>query len=183
MNLPKTIRKLAPIMVLAPIVVIVSWGTTEIMVEQTGGKEFCTGCHTMVPMGESYKADTHGGANNVGFRADCIDCHVSHDNPFAYLWGKAVSGTHDVWATLTYDLDAIDWEAKRKHPEEFVFDSGCLHCHIDLESATMSDVKAFVAHKPYFLGKTKQTCANCHSVGHKNLSKYIVRTGSLGESK
>jgi cytochrome c-type protein NapC len=170
-------------MVLAPIVVIVSWGATEIMVEQTGGKEFCTGCHTMVPMGESYKADTHGGANNVGFRADCIDCHVSHDNPFAYLWGKAVSGTHDVWATLTYDLDAIDWEAKRKHPEEFVFDSGCLHCHIDLESATMSDVKAFVAHKPYFLGKTKQTCANCHSVGHKNLSKYIVRTGSLGESK
>jgi len=183
MDLRKATKALLPIAVIAPLVVIVSWGATEIMVEQTGDKDFCTSCHSMIPVGASYEADVHGGANNSGVRAQCIDCHVPHDNPFAYLWGKAVSGTHDVWAEMTYDLDAIDWQAKRKHPERFVYDSGCLHCHSNLERATMADVKAFVAHKPYFLGKTEQTCANCHAVGHKNLSKYIVRTGSLGESK
>ena len=178
MDLRKIVRTLIPIAVLAPIVVIISWGATEIMVEQTAGKEFCTSCHTMIPMGASYEADIHGGANNIGFRADCIDCHVPHDNPFAYLWGKAVSGTHDVWATLTYDLDAIDWEAKREHPEEFVYDSGCLHCHSNLEGATLANSKAFVAHKPYFLGKTEKVCANCHSVGHKNLTTYLQQGGS-----
>lgn len=178
MELRKTLKILIPVAVIAPLVVIVSWGATEFMVEQTGSKEFCTSCHSMVPMGAAFEADVHGGANNVGFKAQCIDCHVPHDNPFAYLWGKATSGSHDVWAEMTYDLEAIDWKAKRKHPERFVYDSGCLRCHGNLERATMADVKAFVAHKPYFLGKTIQTCANCHTVGHRNLSKYIARTGS-----
>lgn len=178
MNLRKAIKTLIPIAVIAPIVVIGSWAATQFMIEETAGEEFCTSCHTMVPIGATYRADLHGGANNVGFAAKCVDCHVPHDNPLAYLFGKAVSGTHDAWAEMTYDLDAIDWQAKRKHPERFVYDSGCLHCHSNLEGATMANVKAFVAHKPYFLGKTERTCANCHAVGHKNLSRYLEGAGS-----
>ncbi len=167
------------VVVLAPVVVVVSWGATEMMIEETGGKEFCTVCHTMQPMGAAYEADIHGGANNSGVKAKCVDCHLPHDNPFVYLYGKASIGFHDVWAQMTYDLDAIDWQAKREHREDFVYDSGCTHCHSNLEKATLADSKAFVAHKPYFLGKTEKSCVSCHTaVGHKNLSAHLERSGS-----
>ncbi|WP_297444046.1 NapC/NirT family cytochrome c [Sulfurimonas sp.] len=151
--------------------------TTAVMVEKTSGEDFCAQCHTMEPMTQSYLADIHGGNNKEGLRAKCVDCHLPHDSLFSYLVEKAKTGTHDVWAELTYDKSKIDWQEKRKHAKHFVYDSGCLHCHSNLEEATMGSAKAFVAHKAYFLDKKKK-CVECHSnVGHHNLGDYISKTG------
>jgi len=147
--------------------------TTAVMVEKTSGKEFCTQCHTMQPMANSYMADIHGGENKEGLTAKCVDCHLPHDSLMGYLVEKAKTGTHDVWAEFTYDKSKIDWQEKRKHAKHFVFDSGCLHCHSNLKDATMGTPKGFIAHKAYFLDKNKK-CVECHkNVGHHNLGDYI----------
>ncbi|HIP54859.1 MAG TPA: cytochrome C [Sulfurimonas autotrophica] len=147
--------------------------TTAVMVKETSGKEFCTQCHTMQPMADSYLADTHGGNNKEGLTAKCVDCHLPHDSLMGYLVEKAKTGVHDAWAELTYDKSKIDWQAKRKHAKHFVYDSGCLHCHSNLKEATMGTPKGFIAHKAYFLDKKKR-CVECHNnVGHHNLGDYI----------
>ncbi|MGI9203260.1 MAG: NapC/NirT family cytochrome c, partial [Woeseiaceae bacterium] len=104
-----------------------------------------------------------------------------HNNTVNYMFMKARFGMHDAWAQLTYDLDAIDWQAKREHSENFVFDSGCLSCHAELERASESSAKSFVAHRPYFLGTIESKCVSCHNrVGHKDLTDHLA-TASKGE--
>lgn len=147
---------------------------TETMVQGTSGEKFCGSCHTMTPMVAAYRQDVHGGDGPQGVQAKCTQCHIPADNVFIYMLRKTQFGMHDAWAQLTYDLDAIDWRAKREHRETFVFDSGCLGCHKDLERATMPTPAAFVAHRPYFLGETDMNCVSCHpNVGHEALGRYL----------
>jgi cytochrome c-type protein NapC len=168
-------------LVLVPVAVFVSWVVTEIMVQQTAGAPFCGSCHTMDAMVAAYQRDIHGGAGSEGVKAKCTHCHVPHDNPVTYMFMKTRFGLHDAWAQLTYDLDAIDWQAKRAHSEDYVFDSGCLQCHKDLQRASEASAVSFVAHRPYFLGTTTSQCVSCHDrVGHKNLSEQLARA-SEGE--
>jgi len=173
----KNLSKMAPFIIILIGIGIGSLGsfTTAVMVEKTSGKEFCSKCHTMEPMTESYLADIHGGNNDKGLRAKCVDCHLPHQSLMGYLVEKAKTGTHDVWAELTYNKSKIDWQAKRKHAKDFVYDSGCLHCHSNLKDATMGSPKSFIAHKAYFLNKKKK-CIECHTVGHHNLGDYISKT-------
>jgi cytochrome c-type protein NapC len=161
-------------MILLPTIVLASWIITESMVQGTSGEEFCGGCHTMTPMVDSYRLDIHGGAGDHGVKAKCTECHIPHNNTVNYMFMKARFGMHDAWAQLTYDLEAIDWQAKRAHSEDFVFDSGCLKCHGNLQAASESSAVTYVAHRPYFLGATESKCVTCHSrVGHKDLGAYL----------
>jgi len=165
------------ILVGLPTVVILSWVVTDSVLHATSDEDFCGGCHTMSPVVMAYREDVHGGAGTTAVQAKCINCHVPHDNPVNYMWMKARFGMHDAWAQLTYDLDAIDWQEKRKKREEFVFDSGCLTCHSNLERASEKSPKSFVAHKPYFLETTKKKCVTCHqSVGHRDLARHRAAT-------
>lgn len=158
----------------APIAVTASWMLMETALRATSGSEFCTVCHTMEPFARTYRADAHGGSNPRGLVAQCTDCHLRHDTLAAYLWTKARFGLHDIWAQLTYDLDAIDWRAGLDRREEYVFDSGCLMCHRDLEDARGNN-PAFVAHRPYFLGEIEARCVTCHPhVGHRELAAALT---------
>ncbi|MEQ8516443.1 MAG: NapC/NirT family cytochrome c [Chromatocurvus sp.] len=162
--------------VILPILVIGAWAVTDVIVHETGDAGFCGTCHAMRPMVAAYREDIHGGAGDQGLRAACTDCHTPHDNPINHLWSKARFGAHSLWAQLTYDIDKIDWEAKRDERERLVFDSGCLQCHSDLERASDQNPRTFVAHRPYFLGSTRKQCVTCHAhVGHKNLSAHLNR--------
>lgn len=157
-----------------PLFVFVSWVVTETMVEQTAGVEFCGTCHTMQPMVAAYLKDVHGGGGPEGVQAKCNDCHVPHENAFVYMVRKAQFGIHDVWAQLTYDLDEINWQEKRAHRELFVFDSGCLKCHKDLERATSPSAPAFIAHRAYFGEEADVKCVSCHPrVGHDALARHL----------
>ncbi len=151
--------------------VIVSWMALETGVEISSHADFCGVCHAMEPMVKSYHASTHGGNNPRGIMASCTDCHVSHENVFAHFIGKAQSGTHDVWITLIKDEATLDWQAKRLEHNNYVYDSGCLTCHRNLEAATQDEMK----HQSYFAGTTDAQCVDCHEeVGHDNLNKYLL---------
>ncbi len=144
--------------------------------EATADATFCVSCHTMTPFEKAFLEDVHGGNSTHGVQALCTDCHLSHESAFHYFVTKTQTGVHDVWVQNTGDLDSIDWNAKRQHREDYVYDSGCLQCHNNLERATMASNKAFVAHKGYFSGETDNKCVSCHEhVGHANLSTYIAQ--------
>ncbi len=154
---------------------LVGWVATEEVFHATEDAAFCGTCHVMAPMIAAYEQDPHGGRNVHGIKAVCLDCHLPHESAWGYAWAKAQTGTHDVWAQLTYDLTAIDWEAKRERRSEYTYDSGCLACHQNLEQATMASNKAFVAHRPYFQKTTRQTCVSCHPhVGHTDLTEQLT---------
>lgn len=150
---------------------IISWMVLETGVEITSHADFCIICHSMEPMVASYKASTHGGNNPRGIMTPCTDCHVSHENIYTHFVGKAKSGTHDIWVTLTTDEMNNDWQALRLIREEYVYDSGCLTCHRNLEIATQ-DTKE---HRKYFTEEITTQCVCCHEeVGHSNLNKYLL---------
>jgi cytochrome c-type protein NapC len=154
------------------VLVIFSWVVIETGIEVSSRADFCGICHSMEPMVASYRASIHGGNNPRGIMAACTDCHVSHENVFTHFIGKAKSGTHDIWVELTTDTSTHDWQALRLKNEEYVYDSGCLTCHRNLEAATQ-DKKV---HDNYFEGVTDSKCVNCHEeVGHSNLNKYLLQ--------
>jgi cytochrome c-type protein NapC len=166
--------KLAATFLILGVVVAGSWALMETAIGKTSDLQFCTTCHSMSPMGKSYEQDGHGGNNANGIRVECTECHLPHDSPLGYLLAKARTGAHDIWAELTRDTDTIDWESLREHRKRYVHDSGCLHCHSHLQRATEINNKAFVAHRPYFLGKTDKQCVSCHEhVGHHELGDYL----------
>lgn len=174
MNKKRLILGLAGLAALGGVVVSGAWAFTQSMIEATGGVEFCTGCHSMEPMGRAYLEDVHGGHSRSGVQAHCADCHLPHDSQLGYLIAKARTGIHDVWVEFLGDPQAIDWEAKREHRERYVYDSGCLHCHSRLQEAPVSDPKTVVAHRPYFQGTANRQCVSCHQhVGHKDLGLHL----------
>jgi cytochrome c-type protein NapC len=87
------------------------------------------------------------------------------------LISKVRRGTYDTWYQAFHDTSDIDWKAKDDDREEFLFDSGCLTCHDELESATAG----LPPHNNYFAGVTDSKCVTCHrSVGHSNINKYVL---------
>ena len=152
----------------------ISWLITDEGITATSDATFCVNCHSMAPFEKAHTADIHGGRNAHGVRATCAQCHLPHDSSFNYLVTKARTGIHDLWVENFGNPETIDWEAKRAYREHYVYDSGCVTCHTDLQKATMATNKAFVAHRDYYLGIIDDQCVTCHeNVGHADLSTYI----------
>lgn len=162
------------LLIIGIIIGIVFSSVTYMGVEETGGARFCGSCHTMEPFVVSDQMNVHGGNNPFGFRAKCTDCHLPHNNLPNYLFTKAITGFNDVWVESFYNTAKIDWSEKLKNPGRFVYDSGCLKCHSNLQAETLSNPRAFLPHRAYFAKTTTKTCVDCHSnVGHKYLSEFI----------
>lgn len=152
-----------------------SWLITDESLTATSDAKFCVNCHSMEPFEAAHNADVHGGQNAHGVRATCADCHLPHDSSFNYMYTKARTGIHDLYVENFGDLENIDWQAKRAHREAYVYDSGCLNCHTNLEEATMSTHEGLIAHRAYFREETDDQCVTCHeNVGHHNISEYIT---------
>ena len=155
------------------LLMLVSWMAVETGIEISSRATFCNVCHSMVPMVDSYRDNSHGGNNPRGITAACTDCHVTHESLFRHFLGKAKSGTHDIWVTLTTDEMSQDWQAKRAEHNEYVYDSGCLTCHQELESVTQNQEE----HNNYFNDVIDSQCVDCHEeIGHSNLNKYLLET-------
>lgn len=149
-----------------------SWLIGEESFTATSHAKFCVSCHSMEPFVLSNADNHHGGNNDFGIKASCTACHLPHDNSANYLYVKARTGLHDIFAETFYDTSAIDWKAKTEHREDFVYDSGCLTCHVELEAATQDTEE----HTRYFAGTTDSKCVTCHEeVGHSNLNKYLLQ--------
>lgn len=152
----------------------------------TGNDKFCSLCHSMKPMHDAYLNDIHGGNNKIGFKAECVSCHLPHDNIVSYTYKKTVNGIVEGAITLFGSPEKIDWMSRRKDSKRYVYDSGCLSCHGNLKDATLSNMKAFLAHRDYFAKNINKTCVECHeNVGHKNLGFHLIKTnfGDLNITK
>lgn len=144
-------------------------------VQKSADGEFCTTCHTMDTVYKSNQSEKHhGGHGKRGTVAKCAECHADHTSLYSYLMSKITFGLHDAKVTLFDDVSKIDWEEKRKHREEFVFDTGCLECHHNLKDAPNQSIKQIKGHLDYFKGLTDKKCVSCHEhVGHDSLGEYI----------
>lgn len=163
---------LVMVVIVLPLLLSTGWILAQYAIERTSGVEFCTTCHSMESVGESYRFDVHGGRSLHGVQASCSDCHLPHDSPLNFMWEywKRLGG--DAWVAFIHSPDITDWEAVRDDRESYVYDSGCLSCHTNLLNAFPRNTEAFAAHEPYFLGVTQNKCVSCHtSVGHKDLKR------------
>lgn len=152
-----------------------SFGVYEIA-ERTDSANFCGSCHAMKPFVASFQAQVHGGNNQFGFSSKCNDCHLPHNNVLNYLSVKAITGVNDVWVNTFNDASKIDWIEKLKYPSHYVYDSGCMECHGNLQAKSLSNPRAFLPHRGYFAKTTEKTCADCHNdVGHKHLAEYLKK--------
>ncbi|WP_428775474.1 cytochrome c3 family protein [Vibrio sp.] len=147
--------------------------TAEIA-HSTGDAEFCGSCHSMEPMAETFKYDVHGGQNEHGFVAQCVDCHLPQDSVLGYMVAKTAHGINDVFVENVTDTDAIDWIDRREQRKRFVFDSGCLSCHQELLDKTEADnPKSLQTHAHYKKQLEKGdpiNCVSCHvTVGHNGM--------------
>lgn len=177
------ITKLFFILVLLGLGSVAAWAFTERMLDHTSGAEFCDSCHTMDIETDTYEQSVHGGNNPHGFQARCVGCHLPHDSPRTYLYEKAFMGLKDVWTEFLGDPERVDWVQNSTHADEYVFDSGCLHCHVKLEQATKDNPAAAASHKLYFSGTQKLNCVSCHAnVGHLNLAERLGKEKSKTDS-
>lgn len=152
-----------------------SWLAVDWSLHNTADQAFCGSCHSMKPMQASFLEDVHGGNSLVGVQALCTDCHLPQDNSVSYLYVKAKNGTWDLLKEHVIGAEDVDWRGKRLVANRYVYDSGCLKCHNNLQSGSELSNKQFVAHKPYFQKNISKTCIDCHQVGHKNLEMHLER--------
>jgi cytochrome c-type protein NapC len=170
--------KLALVAALAGLGVAASWALVDTGIHFTSDDEFCTDCHSHAPIGTSYREDLHGGNNPGGWRATCAQCHIPHDNAVHYLWVKAIHGVRDPFMEIVSDPYDIDWHGHRDQRESYVYDSGCLDCHKNLQQRTLANGKAFLPHRDYFAAPDSMTCVGCHKhVGHRALGLHLVEHG------
>ena len=159
----------------AAVGIALSFGVYEIA-DTTDSAKFCGSCHVMEPFVASFQIELHGGNNQVGFSAKCNDCHLPHDNVLNYLFVKAITGANDVWVNTFRDTSKIDWIQKMKDPGRYVYDSGCMTCHVNLQAKSLSNPRAFLPHRAYFARTAAKTCADCHSdVGHEHLAEFVKK--------
>ena len=159
------------------VAVAASWMAVDTVIHATGDYEFCTGCHSHAPIGSSYREDLHGGNNPSGWRASCSDCHIPQDNALHYLWVKGIHGVVDPTMEILKDPYDIDWHGNRARRAEYVYDSGCMSCHLYLEEKSLANAKAFLPHRRYFSSEDL-TCVECHQhVGHARLGHHLEAMG------
>jgi cytochrome c-type protein NapC len=157
------------------------WVLTEAAIQATSDRDFCTTCHSMEPFAKAYDQDVHGGRNPGGLAAACVDCHLPHDSPGAYLIAKVRTGIHDGWAELMSVFSEPDWIGNLERRADYVYDSGCMKCHSNLRDAPGATPGATFAHQAYFQDDSNLVCVTCHAhVGHKDLLTYL-KGGEDGE--
>ena len=161
---------------------VFGWIGVDSALEYSGDAEFCSSCHVMEPVAYSWSQDVHGGHNQQGTAARCVDCHLPWNGHWSHLIGKAQTGFSDLYFNIFTDPTQHDWIGNLQRREEFVFESGCLKCHSALKKAPLGNLKAVVAHQPYFAGETEKTCVSCHEhVGHRNLEDALKSIAPEGK--
>lgn len=165
------------LLIVAPLLLSTGWILAQYAIDRTTDEVFCTTCHSMEPMGQSYAMDLHGGRSTHGVTASCSDCHLPHDSPPRFIWAYWRRLLGDAWIEMIHGTDTADWNALRDERDRYVFDSGCLTCHVNLLEAFPRNAEAFSAHEAYFLDDGTQQCVSCHtSVGHKDLDAYLNKS-------
>ena len=137
----------------------------------TNTDEYCQSCHIHPLADNSWKKSTHY-HNKSGVRIHCVECHLPPEGSFNYLYTKAKTGLHDLYAYHFKDSASFDWESKGQleYAIKIVFNESCIKCHQNLFPKGLS-TKGGTAHLYYEQNAEKLDlqCINCHlDVGHYN---------------
>ncbi len=155
---------------------------TEVL-HALSSNEFCSSCHTMKPMAETFANSVHGGNNSQGFVAECVDCHLPKSNVVEELYVKGTSGIRHLWGEYVLRMEALDYKTLHPKRTEYVFDSGCINCHKDLERraklATKDSKPADWSHQLAFERKATDSnwqCSSCHyDIAHPQLEANMAK--------
>lgn len=125
---------------------IFTW-TTDAVAYAGTHPETCNNCHVMHPMYENYYHAAHEKW------AECADCHLPHENIFAYYFEKGRQGMHDVYVFSTGQTPAL---IRVNEHSQKIIQTNCVRCHEQtVESITMG-AQAF-----------DRNCWDCHrAVAH-----------------
>ncbi|WP_174734946.1 cytochrome c3 family protein [Mesobacillus harenae] len=111
----------------------------------TDSPEFCSGCHIMTEVHNSFTDSNHAGLS-------CGDCHLPHDNVVNKYTYKAKAGMNHVY----YNTLGEEKIPKVLHPVESteqVVNENCIDCHENTLNNVSHD--------------SKDSCVTCHqSVPH-----------------
>lgn len=133
--------------VIAAVLAVIALGiftyTSEALSYMGTDAETCANCHVM---NDAYENWFHGPHEKV---AECVDCHLPHENPVAYYIEKGRTGMHDVFVFTTGQTpDTI-----RAKPEtKDIIQNNCIRCHETavqnmLESAQPMDRYCWACHR------------------------------------
>jgi cytochrome c nitrite reductase small subunit len=117
--------------------------------------ETCNNCHAMDSQYENWYHAPHEKV------AECVDCHLPHDNVAVYYLEKGRQGMKDTYAFVTGNIPvAIRASDKTKG----IIQENCLRCHRDtVENIMLGD-------QPF-----ERYCWECHrSVAHGERGSSIV---------
>jgi trimethylamine-N-oxide reductase (cytochrome c) cytochrome c-type subunit TorY len=134
--------------------------------------EYCGGkCHEMGTAYRTWELSSHG-ANNMGIRVECIDCHLpSKDKYFTHVAAKAYVGAKDIYKH--YFGDEYDVEKMRQRVLSHMPNQRCLNCHDDLLTKPGSSASR-IAHVAALanLDVPENKCVRCHEeTGHQRQNK------------
>jgi len=141
--------------------------------EYTSSDDFCDSCHMHPHAMNKWRFSSHYD-NKSGIKVHCVECHLPPDG-VPHLTAKVTTGLRDIWGTLIYSSDDIDWDQKatRESANSHVYKKACLRCHQNLFPRELSK-KGEDAHLYYDQNSEALRCINCHiDVGHYRAERLV----------
>jgi cytochrome c nitrite reductase small subunit len=127
---------------------IAAFSVTATTLQATDTAEFCSGCHVMGTVHESFKESNHAHLN-------CNDCHAPRDSTVSKMTFKARAGLGHIYMNTLGSEDIPDVLHATAESEE-VLQRNCVSCHEP--SLRNIDFK-----------NVKDNCMDCHrQVPHGN---------------
>jgi cytochrome c nitrite reductase small subunit len=108
----------------------------------------CSNCHVMDAAYQNWYHAGHAHAEVV-----CVDCHLPHQNVFAYYLEKARSGMHDVFVFSTGRTPEL---IRASLETKVIIQANCVRCHEGTVADILAGPQAF-----------ERNCWDCHrTVAH-----------------
>lgn len=109
--------------------------------------EVCANCHVMDAVYENWYRASHGNWT------ECVDCHLPHENVFAYYFAKGKTGMHDVYVFTTGQTPVM---IRANEDTKKWVQANCIRCHEDAVETIMVGAQPF-----------DRSCWDCHrNVAH-----------------
>lgn len=115
---------------------------TEAPAMMGSAAEPCANCHVMDAAYENWFHAPHQGW------AQCVDCHLPHENVLAYYFAKGKTGMHDVYVFTTGRTPELI--RANEDTREWV-QSNCIRCHTDAVESILMGAQEF-----------DRQCWDCH---------------------
>ncbi|MFZ5820579.1 MAG: cytochrome c nitrite reductase small subunit [Chloroflexota bacterium] len=128
--------------------------------------EACANCHVMDAAYENWYHAPHEKWT------ECVDCHLPHENVFAYYFAKGKTGMHDVYVFSTGQTPALI--RANEDTKEWV-QGNCIRCHADAVEGILMGAQPF-----------ERNCWDCHrdvAHGQRGISIAPNQDSSLYEGE